>query len=171
MINAIVRSRKGRIGLLLPRMFIGEAVMATVRDQAARALRPGPSEPDNDAAGEASRGLAESLRAHVAEETKRRPAEPRQDHLADHRLHEEQQKGADEQRDGKERQGQGPPPDIRTRNDIARASFYEKEARTAHASPRGAEERGMWGTLPACPRDRARWKRAPQSVSLTTAWR
>jgi membrane fusion protein (multidrug efflux system) len=50
--------------------------MATVRDQAARALRQEPNEADGAAPSEASRGLGESLRTHVAEETKRRPAEP-----------------------------------------------------------------------------------------------
>src|SRR5438477_8238379 len=48
--------------------------MATVRDQAARALREEPGE--GDTASEASRGLGETLRARVSEETKRRPAEP-----------------------------------------------------------------------------------------------
>jgi membrane fusion protein (multidrug efflux system) len=49
--------------------------MAAVRDQAARAMRQ-PNEAEGDTASEASRGLNDSLRAHVAEETKRRPAEP-----------------------------------------------------------------------------------------------
>ena len=50
--------------------------MAVVRDQAARALREEPGGAEGDAAGEASRGLGETLRAHVSEETRRRPAEP-----------------------------------------------------------------------------------------------
>ena len=49
--------------------------MAAVRDQAARAMRQ-PNEAEGDTASEASRGPGDSLRAHVAEETKRRPAEP-----------------------------------------------------------------------------------------------
>ena len=49
--------------------------MAAVRDQAARAVRQ-PNEAEGDPASEASRGLGDSLRAHVTEETKRRPAEP-----------------------------------------------------------------------------------------------
>src|SRR5262249_34017498 len=55
---------------------LGKPFMAAVRDQAARALRQEPDEADGDTANEAPRGLGESLRAQVAEETKRRPAEP-----------------------------------------------------------------------------------------------
>jgi membrane fusion protein, multidrug efflux system len=50
--------------------------MAAVRDQAARALRQEPAEADGDTSSEASRGLGEALRAQVADEAKRRPAEP-----------------------------------------------------------------------------------------------
>jgi membrane fusion protein (multidrug efflux system) len=52
-----------------------EAVMAAVRDQAARMLRSGPETVDGAALRDDAFGLAESLRSHVAEETKRRPAE------------------------------------------------------------------------------------------------
>jgi len=49
--------------------------MAAVRDQAARMLRSGPETADGAALRDDASGLAESLRTHVAEETKRRPAE------------------------------------------------------------------------------------------------
>ncbi|MCK1363874.1 HlyD family secretion protein [Bradyrhizobium sp. 62] len=53
--------------------------MAVVRDQAARVLRPDaaetPTPAGGDAATETSVALAEQLRSHVAEETKRRPSE------------------------------------------------------------------------------------------------
>jgi membrane fusion protein (multidrug efflux system) len=49
--------------------------MAAARDQAARIIRSGPETAEGDAARENSAHLAEQLRTHVAEETKRRPAE------------------------------------------------------------------------------------------------
>ena len=49
--------------------------MAAVRDQAARMLRPEPETADGAALRDDASALAESLRTHVAEETKRRPAE------------------------------------------------------------------------------------------------
>jgi membrane fusion protein, multidrug efflux system len=49
--------------------------MAVARDQAARMLRSEPETADGAAARDDASVLAESLRAHVAEETKRRPAE------------------------------------------------------------------------------------------------
>src|SRR3954468_19750793 len=65
--------------LSLHRAFLGEASMAVVRDQAARVLRPDavetPTPAGGDAAPETSAVLAEQLRSHVAEETKRRPSE------------------------------------------------------------------------------------------------
>ena len=47
--------------------------MAASRDQAARALRPEPVEPDGESIGETSAALAEALRSHLADEAKRRP--------------------------------------------------------------------------------------------------
>src|SRR5438445_2032961 len=49
--------------------------MAAVRDQAARVVRSGPETADASAARDDSAAIAEQLRAHVAEEAKRRPAE------------------------------------------------------------------------------------------------
>ena len=49
--------------------------MAAMRDQAARVLRPEPETADGAALRDDASALAESLRTHVAEETKRRPAE------------------------------------------------------------------------------------------------
>ena len=49
--------------------------MAAVRDQAARILRPEPETADVAALRDDASALAELLRTHVAEETKRRPAE------------------------------------------------------------------------------------------------
>ena len=49
--------------------------MAAVRDQAARMLRPEPETADGAALRDDASALAESLRTHVAGETKRRPAE------------------------------------------------------------------------------------------------
>jgi membrane fusion protein, multidrug efflux system len=49
--------------------------MAVARDQAARIVRSGPDTAECDVARDDAAVLAESLRAHVAEETKRRPAE------------------------------------------------------------------------------------------------
>ena len=49
--------------------------MAASRDQAARALRPEPVEPDGESIGETSAALAEALRSHLADEAKRRPEE------------------------------------------------------------------------------------------------
>src|SRR3984893_2437384 len=49
--------------------------MAVARDQAARMLRSEPETADREAARDDSAALAESLRSHVAEETKRRPSE------------------------------------------------------------------------------------------------
>src|SRR5271163_1855980 len=49
--------------------------MAVTRDQTARILRAGPDEADADKTGNAGLALAETLRSHVADEAKRRPAE------------------------------------------------------------------------------------------------
>src|SRR6266852_2577701 len=50
--------------------------MAAARDQAARVLRAESEATDKQPAREASAGLADRLRAHTAEEAKRKPAEP-----------------------------------------------------------------------------------------------
>jgi membrane fusion protein, multidrug efflux system len=50
--------------------------MAAARDQAARILRAEPETADGAAARDDSAALAETLRSHVAEETKRRPETP-----------------------------------------------------------------------------------------------
>src|SRR5437879_5294777 len=52
-----------------------EAVMAAPRDQAARMLRPEPEQVEAAPVRENSAAAVESLRSHVAEESKRRPAE------------------------------------------------------------------------------------------------
>jgi membrane fusion protein (multidrug efflux system) len=49
--------------------------MAAARDQAARVLRADSEAPDGQPARDASGGLADRLRTHVAEESKQRPAE------------------------------------------------------------------------------------------------
>jgi membrane fusion protein (multidrug efflux system) len=49
--------------------------MAVVRDQTARLIRAEPDEADADKARDAGVALAETLRAHVTDEAKRRPAE------------------------------------------------------------------------------------------------
>jgi membrane fusion protein (multidrug efflux system) len=49
--------------------------MAAARDQAARIIRSEPETAEGDAARDNSAHLADQLRTHVAEETKRRPAE------------------------------------------------------------------------------------------------
>src|SRR5258707_13715180 len=49
--------------------------MAAARDQAARILRPEPDAAEGETARDASAGLTDQLRAHVSEETARRPAE------------------------------------------------------------------------------------------------
>src|SRR5215475_3534578 len=49
--------------------------MAVVRDQTARVLRAEPGEASGEKPAEAGAALAETLRAHVADEAKRRPAE------------------------------------------------------------------------------------------------
>jgi membrane fusion protein, multidrug efflux system len=49
--------------------------MAAARDQAARIVRPDPDTADSDAARDASAVLADQLRAHLADESARRPAE------------------------------------------------------------------------------------------------
>src|SRR3984957_15621454 len=54
---------------------MGEAVMAAVRDQAARILRTEPHLADEEPVRDASADLAESLRAHLSEETARRTVE------------------------------------------------------------------------------------------------
>src|SRR5260370_30961485 len=78
----IGRSREDReavrTAVALPRMprCSEEAVMAAPRDQAARMLRPEPETPAAALARENSAAPAEQLRTHVAEEGKRRPAEP-----------------------------------------------------------------------------------------------
>ncbi len=50
--------------------------MAAARDQAARIIRGGSETAPGEAANEVSAQLADQLRTHVAEETRRRPAEP-----------------------------------------------------------------------------------------------
>src|ERR1700736_2798178 len=50
-------------------------VMAAARDQAARIIRSEPETAEGEAARDNSAHLADQLRTHVAEETKRRPAE------------------------------------------------------------------------------------------------
>jgi len=52
--------------------------MAGARDQTARVVRAEPEKADADNAGDAGGVLAETLRAHLAEEAKRRPAELRE---------------------------------------------------------------------------------------------
>src|SRR5437868_11380704 len=49
--------------------------MAAARDQAARIVRAGPETANDEAASESGAPLADQLRTHVAEETRRRPAE------------------------------------------------------------------------------------------------
>jgi membrane fusion protein, multidrug efflux system len=49
--------------------------MAAARDQAARVVRSGPETAEDEVSRDAAAQLAEQLRTHVAEETKRRPAE------------------------------------------------------------------------------------------------
>ncbi len=61
--------------------------MAAARDQAARIVRTGPETAEGEAARDNSAQLAEQLRTHVAEETKRRPAEPPAGPAAEHRPH------------------------------------------------------------------------------------
>src|SRR5690349_14674126 len=68
----------GRPSLVV--LFYGEAVMAVSRDQAARVLRQDtvettPERAGSEAATENPAALAEQLRSHVAEETKRRTSE------------------------------------------------------------------------------------------------
>jgi membrane fusion protein (multidrug efflux system) len=49
--------------------------MAAARDQAARVVRTGPETAEDEVSRDATAQLADQLRTHVAEETKRRPAE------------------------------------------------------------------------------------------------
>ncbi len=49
--------------------------MAAARDQAARVVRTGPETAEDEASRDATAQLADQLRTHVVEETKRRPAE------------------------------------------------------------------------------------------------
>jgi membrane fusion protein (multidrug efflux system) len=49
--------------------------MASARDQAARIVRSEPDQADGDGSAEAAAALADQLRSHVAEESKRRPGE------------------------------------------------------------------------------------------------
>ena len=49
--------------------------MAAARDQAARIVRAGPETAEVEAVPETGTPLADQLRTHVAEETRRRPAE------------------------------------------------------------------------------------------------
>jgi membrane fusion protein, multidrug efflux system len=49
--------------------------MAAARDQAARVVRTGPETAEDEASRDATAQLADQLRTHVAEETRRRPAE------------------------------------------------------------------------------------------------
>jgi membrane fusion protein (multidrug efflux system) len=53
--------------------------MAVVRDQTARVLRAEPDEASGEKSTDAGAALAETLRAHVADEAKRRPAETPQE--------------------------------------------------------------------------------------------
>src|SRR5256885_16427064 len=53
---------------------MGRPVMAAARDQAARIVRTGPETAEGAAAGDTTAQLAEQLRTHVAEDTRRRPA-------------------------------------------------------------------------------------------------
>src|SRR5260370_30486935 len=55
---------------------MGRPVMAAARDQAARIVRTGPETAEGEAARDNSAHLAEQIRTHVAEETRRLPAEP-----------------------------------------------------------------------------------------------
>jgi membrane fusion protein, multidrug efflux system len=57
--------------------------MAASRDQAARALRQEPLEPQGDAATDNTAALGEQLRSHVAEETKRRTGDALEKPVAD----------------------------------------------------------------------------------------
>src|SRR5882757_3069685 len=54
---------------------MGRPVMAAARDQAARVVRTGPETAEDEASRNATAQLADQLRTHVAEETRRRPAE------------------------------------------------------------------------------------------------
>src|SRR5438105_2842752 len=54
---------------------MGRPVMAAVRDQAARVVRTGPETAEDEVSRDATAQLADQLRTHVAEETRRRPAE------------------------------------------------------------------------------------------------
>jgi membrane fusion protein (multidrug efflux system) len=49
--------------------------MASARDQAARVVRSEPDQIDGEASAEANAGLADQLRSHLAEESRRRPGE------------------------------------------------------------------------------------------------
>src|SRR5262245_22758546 len=49
--------------------------MAVTRDQAARVIRPEADSAEADTSGHATSGLGEQLRGHVADETKRLPAD------------------------------------------------------------------------------------------------
>ena len=49
--------------------------MASARDQAARIVRSGPDQADGEASVEAAAALADQLRSHVAEESRRRPGD------------------------------------------------------------------------------------------------
>jgi membrane fusion protein (multidrug efflux system) len=53
----------------------GEALMASARDQAARIVRSEPEQADGEVPAEATAALADQLRSHLAEESRRRPAE------------------------------------------------------------------------------------------------
>src|ERR1700678_3069785 len=70
--------RGGRLGLCFfidIGMRIGRAVMAAARDQAARIVRTGPETAGGEAAREASADIADSIRAHLSDETPRRTTE------------------------------------------------------------------------------------------------
>ena len=49
--------------------------MAVARDQAARIVRPEPDVAEGEPVRDASAAMAESLRAHLSEETARRPTD------------------------------------------------------------------------------------------------
>src|SRR5258708_3643584 len=71
----MARPAFGRFGSAQSLKFIGEALMAAARDQAARIVRPGPETAEGEAARDPSVIRADQLRAHVSEETARQPAE------------------------------------------------------------------------------------------------
>src|SRR4051812_36140181 len=59
----------------IAKFWMGRPVMAAARDQAARVVRTGPETAQDEVSHNATAQLADQLRTHVAEETKRRPVE------------------------------------------------------------------------------------------------